>query len=385
MAINHICFICPDYPTYDDPVFTFIRQLVCEVSDMGIKCSVIAPQSITKAIIRKKKRRPFFWQDISEENNKIDIYQPSYFSFSNTKIFGISLSSVFAQKAIIKSFDKINIKPDILYAHFWHSGIPASIIGREYNIPVFVASGESKICVNDLYKNKMVYENLRNVKGVICVSRKNMQESLELKLAPKYKMKVIPNAINNKVFYPMNRSEVRKKLNYKEDDFIVAFTGTFDHRKGVLRLSEAVQKVNGVKSIYIGSGELNPQEEGILFKGKLPHDQIVTYLNAADVFVLPTLAEGCCNAIIEAMACGLPIISSNLSFNDDILDDTNSIRIDSNDINQIAKAIQYLKDNPEVRQNMAKASLKKARELNIENRAKKIIEFLMEMVECNVL
>src|SRR5690606_33177489 len=129
-------------------------------------------------------------------------------------------------------------------------------------------------------------------------------------------------------------------------------------------------------SIYIGSGELQPFGNDILFSGRLPHEEIVEYLNAADVFVLPTLAEGCSNAIIEAMACGLPIISSNLPFNDEILDESNSIRIDSNNVEEIANAINYLKENPTKRIKMSTSSLEKARELNINNRAKKIISFI---------
>ena len=81
-------------------------------------------------------------------------------------------------------------------------------------------------------------------------------------------------------------------------------------------------------------------------------------MNAADVFVLPTLAEGCCNAILEAMACGLPIISSNLPFNWDILNDKNSILIDPNNINQIADAIQRLRDSPKLRSEMSEEALK---------------------------
>jgi len=378
MDINHICFIVPNYPTRQEPVYTFVRQLVCALADLGIKCSVVAPQSITKIFLQKRKKRPFFWQDISEENNKIDIYQPTYFSFSNIKIFGTSLSSIFFQQAVVSTFKKAKIKPDIIYAHFWHCGVIAGIIGDRYNLPVFVATGESKIWVNNLYREKKIHRSLKNIKGVICVSSKNLQESIDLKLASKEKMKVIPNAIDSKKFYFIDKVKARKKLGFKEDDFIVAFTGSFNHRKGVLRLAEAVQKLEDVKSIYLGSGKLKPRGEGILYIGRVPHDQIVYYLNAADVFVLPTLAEGCCNAIIEAMACGLPIISSNLPFNDDILDENNSIRIDSNDINQIANAIQYLKENPLVRERMSKASLEKAKQYDIRNRAEKIIEFIRE-------
>jgi len=381
MNLKHICFIVPGYPTDEEPVYTFVKQLVCSVADLGIKCSVIAPQSITNTFFRRKKIRPFHWQDISDKNYKVDIYQPRYISLSNIKIFNTSISSIFSQRAIINTFNKIKINPDVLYAHFWHSGVVAGIIGKKYNIPVFVATGESRISIVDKYREKKLLDSLEDIKGVICVSTKNMEESINLGLAPKEKMVVIPNSINNKLFYHIDKKEARKELGFNQDDFIVAFTGSFTHRKGVLRVSEAIKKLDNVKSIYIGSGKQRPNDDGILFCGRLPHHKIVKYLNAADVFVLPTLAEGCCNAIIEAMACGLPIISSNKSFNDDILNEKNSIRIDSNNVDEIANAIQYLKENHEVRNEMGKASLEKAKELDINKRAQKIIQFIKERSE----
>ncbi len=376
--IKHICFIVPDYPIDSEPVYTFVRQLICSIADLGIKCSVIAPQSITKKWIRGKKKRPFFWKDTSEHNKQVDIYQPTFMSFSNISVFGTSISNVLSQRAIIKTFDKIKINPDILYAHFWHIGVTAGIIGKKYNLPVFIATGESKICAKDIFNDKNITKSLKNINGVICVSTKNMQESLDLNLVPKERMIVIPNAIDNKKFYQIDKNEARKRLGYEKNDFIVAYTGAFIHRKGVLRLSKAIEKNDEVKAIYIGAGELIPKGKSILFCGPLRHNQIVNYLNAADVFVLPTLAEGCCNAIIEAMACGLPIISSNLSFNDDILDDHNSIRVDCNNIDQIAEAIRYLKDNSKIREQMANASLAKVKNLDIYSRTQKIIKFIRE-------
>lgn len=121
----------------------------------------------------------------------------------------------------------------------------------------------------------------------------------------------------------------------------------------------------------------------MLFDGRLLQQDIPVYLNAADVFVLPTLAEGCCNAIIEAMACGLPIISSNLPFNWDVLNDKNSILIDPNNIKQIADAIQRLRDCPELRFKMSEEALKTARELTIDKRAMRIIEFINNKISNN--
>jgi teichuronic acid biosynthesis glycosyltransferase TuaC len=378
MALNRICFIVPGYPKEDEPVYTFVKQLISSIADQGIQCQVIAPQNLTKIFFGKRKKRPFFWQDASEGNNKIDIFQPLFLSFSKLTIGRISISMMFNQIAVMRAFKKFKKKPDVLYGHFWPNGVTAGYLGEKFNIPFFVASGESRIKVKELFLDQTIHKNTKNIKGVICVSSKNLQESFDLGLAPKEKMTVIPNAINNNLFYPMDKNEVRKKLGFNESDFIVIFIGAFIHRKGVLRLSEAIQQLNDVKAIYIGAGKQKPYGDDILFSGKLPHNEIVYYLNAADVFVLPTLAEGCCNAIIEAMACGLPVISSDLPFNDDILDMHNSIRVDVNNTGQLADAIKYLRNNPNIREKMSKASLVKAKEFDIHQRARKIIDFIIE-------
>jgi len=96
----------------------------------------------------------------------------------------------------------------------------------------------------------------------------------------------------------------------------------------------------------------------------------------ADVFVLPTLAEGCNNAIIEAMACGLPIISSNLPFNWDVLDANNSILVDPMSVEDIASAIKALKDDKTRKESMSKAALSTAAELTTDKRAERIINFI---------
>src|SRR5699024_7768166 len=140
------------------------------------------------------------------------------------------------------------------------------------------------------------------------------------------KIKVIPNGFRPERFYPRSKIESREKFGLPKDKFIVAFVGSFDHRKGSRRLDEAVDQLDSVYSIYAGKGEMPPQSTKCLYQNTVNNEDLPYFYSAADAFVLPTLNEGCCNAIIEAMACGLPIVSSNRPFNDDILDESCSIR-----------------------------------------------------------
>lgn len=378
--MHKICIVVNGYPTKEDPSFAFIRPLVVEFADNGFDCSVVAPQSFFESLKNRKKKRPVHWFDETEDGRRIEIFQPKYLSISNLKFFGFCISDFFRRKKVNKVINKIIVNPDVIYAHFWDSGIiAASVCGK---VPVFVATGESSIWADDKFSSTYINSVLVNVKGVVAVSSKNLEES-KSKGFLKYKPAtvVLPNAFNPVDFFRKDKANCRKKLGYGENDFIIAFVGIFNERKGVARLVEAAKLVPNSKLILIGSGKTVPESDQIIFQGRVPHNEIVNYLSSADVFVLPTLAEGCCNAIVEAMACGLPIISSNLPFNDDILDDDCSIRINPNSIEEIADAIKKLKENSMLRLKMAEASLKKSSRFTIDERAKKIISFMNKYFE----
>lgn len=381
MKNKKICFITNGYPTKEDPSYAFIRPVVESLADMGMECSVIAPQSVTGSFFRGRKSRPYMWKDITKGGNRIQIYQPRCFTVSNMKLFGHPLSTLLKDLAIQKCFKRNKIVADVLYGHFWDCGISAAKLAEKNAINnVVVASGESEIRAFRYYKKQTIEKYLSFIKGVICVSTKNLDESRNAGLLiHNPKTIVLPNAIDEERFYKDSKSNAREKLGFGQEEVIAVFVGAFIERKGVMRVVEAVEQVDGLKLILIGNGEQNPMSDKILFSGRVPHGEIVTYLNAADMFVLPTLAEGCCNAIVEALACGLPVVSSNLSFNDDILTDENSIRINPNNIDAIAEAMKKLKNNPAIRESMAQAALETAKNLTIQKRAENILAFIDKM------
>lgn len=372
-----ICIISGGYPTKDNPEYAFIQPLAWAMADAGAQCSVIAPQSVTERVIRHKKKRPYKWTDKSPNGGTVSVYQPDYVSASKLKLFDVGVSTYLRDRSIIKCFKKEKISADVLYGHFWNRAMAACKLAKMHPAPVYAVSGESKISLFSDYGKKDIDALLPMVKGVICVSTKNLDESRDLGLLlHNPEIAVIPNAVNPSEFYKMPKDEAREKLGIGANERVAVFVGAFCERKGVLRTVEAVEKVPDLKLILIGSGEQKPQSGRIIFSGRAAHNEIAKYLNAADMFVLPTLAEGCCNAVVEAMACGLPIVSSNLPFNDDVLDENNSIRINPKNIDEIADALRLLSENAQLREKLSQGSLRTAAELVIDKRCEKIMNFM---------
>ena len=369
--INHICFVVEGYPTDDNPEFAFIKPLVFSIADMGIKCTVISPQSITNALVHKKRLRAKKWIDNTGNGNSVVIYQPKTLTFSNRFEWLNRKNTTRCIKSIIK---KELLNPDVVYGHFWHSAVQGYLAFRDK--PIVVATGESNIWVDEVFDRSITNDALKYIIGVIAVSQKNVDESKELGLLNNNPCILIaPNAIDSKLFYHYDKIEARLKVGIGLKDTVGVFVGEFSERKGSERVLAAAKAIPELKLLMIGRGELSDMSQ-VAFKGTLPHDQIVDYLNASDFFVLPTLAEGCSNAIVEAMACGLPIISSDEPFNNELLDSTNSIRINPKSVEEISNAMKKLSTDENYRESLSSGSIKKANNLTINARAKSIVQFI---------
>lgn len=371
-----ICIVSFDYPDSKRDIFPFVKQLVCEFANQGHDCYVIAPYSISKNRLKDKEDNVY----TKINNGSVTVLRPSYISTSNLHIGKFYLTDFLHKRAVERAFKKLPKDIDCIYAHFWKSAIEVAPYAIRNNIPLFIATGESEIPESSVSKSYDKY--YKYISGVICVSSKNRDESISKGLTTIDKCIVVPNAINNKVFHLMDKTQCRDELNLPHNAFIVTTIGWFSKRKGTKILSNALDKLSDsdIHSIFIGKGSDTPDCNNILYKGTVAHHEIPKYLNASDVFVLPTLKEGCCNAIIEAMACGLPIISSDLSFNHDILDQSNSILIDPTNEDEIANAIKHLKQDSDLLYNLSQQSLNTANNLTIDNRASTIIQFIRQRV-----
>ena len=381
---KEICFILDSYPTKTTNGCIFAKHLICAIADLGYDCAVIAPRLAGRGLLQKAERIPYKTQESTANGSTIRIYRPYYLHLSSRKQT-MKLSMDNHYRSVLRTIRREKLRPDLVYGHFiYQCGLTAARVGEKLGIPAYCACGENSL---RLEKDSLPYATglhhhgwqsiLSKLSGMICVSGNNEKLLLENGfIGDPMRTGIFPNGVDETKFYPMDKAACRKALGFPKDAFIVAYTGTFSANKGVDRLSSALKTCNNVYSVFMGQGALEPNCENILFQGRVPNDQVVTYLNAADVFVLPTRGEGCCNAIVEALSCGLPVISSDLPFNDDILSAENSLRVDVEDVSALQQSIQRLQQDAALRQALAQGALTSSAALKIRQRAVRILEFM---------
>lgn len=359
----------------------FFQNLIFAMADMGVNCTVISPVPVTKYRLSVTRIK---YKTIHRTANgaEITVYYPRYVSASSKQIGSFNtekLSEKWFEDSIMKAVKKIDKQFDFVYGHFFlYGGLAAVRVGKYLGIPSFIAYGEcdfeTQVKQTYGYPKK---EQLNGLTGIISVSSKNTKELNDLGIVNGVPIITAPNSTDLKLFYKKNKAECRKKLELPQDKFIVGFVGGFIERKGDKRLLEAINQIDGVYGAFAGRGDNPPTGEKVVFCKALKHETVSDFLNAIDVFCLPTLSEGSCNAIVEAMACGCPIISSNLPFNDDALDESNSIRINPSSVNEISEAIKCFYNNREYLDRIALKCLEKSQQFRIEDRALKILNFIM--------
>lgn len=373
----NVIVISDNYPSSRIPnKGAFVYNLVQELSRHH-DVTVVAPVKFNE-LFRKKSKAGY-------GNEKCNVYRPLYFSFSNKNILGFNtkvLSSYFRNKAVNRCLNHLPFKPDIIYAHFLGNAQSGLAYVIKNKIPLVIASGEA--FYPELSKGrKDTFKKLKeHANHVICVAETNRKSLIELGFDEK-KMTIIPNAVDYSLFKPMDKGKCKEKLGIPSHKFVAGFVGYFNHRKGPNRIIEAIQKLNDpeIQLVCVGGREnLKPNDFTITIP-PVGNYQLPEIYNAFDIFVLPTLSEGHCNAIEEAKACTIPVISSMGTSVETQIDETTGILINPMNTDEIAEAIKKLKSNNNLRETMNENLKAKRGDHSIENRAKLISSLLISMVE----
>lgn len=239
---------------------------------------------------------------------------------------------------------------------------------------------------NTIYIRILVRFVLKHATKIIA-STNNMKK-LELKYCDR-EISVIPIGINSYKYKDLIMNNSRKKLGIKNEDTIIMFVGRLNPIIGVVYIIRAMEEIityqYKIKLIIIGdrternvlenhTKELN-FENNIEIKGIKQNKLIRYYMSSADVFILPSLREGLVNASLEAMAAGIPIVTTIAGGNPDtIINNVNGLFIKTKNSHQIAlKIILLFKDN-KYRNTMSKNNLKTVKDYSWKRVVDKIDE-----------
>jgi len=297
----NILFITQVYPNKNNPgIAIFLKQLVDSFKNNGNNIKVLKPTNT----------RNFKNQTLEYE----ETYCTKFLSLGDKYFRHFTLIS-FIFSSILFLFN-IKKKPDFIYGKFlYFSGGACFFIKKFFGIPYFIDIGESNIFY---YKNKLdiflMRKFLSYADGIICVSEKLKTQIMSCNV-DESKVLLAKNTVDNSKFKVLNPSYARKVLGLNNDDFIIVFVGHFNYRKGPDRLLKAVETGNfpkHVKIVFLGTGDIDLESDRILFKGEVATENLIFWLNASNLFALPTIAEGNSNAINEALSLGIPIICSNI-------------------------------------------------------------------------
>lgn len=263
-----------------------------------------------------------------EDISGIDTYHPRYFMIPKV---GRSLYGLFFYLSLRKFVKNVqeDFKFDLIFATWaYPDGFGSFLIARALRKPIFIKVHGSDIDVHTKYwlRRKMIGYALRNSNKVVAVSSA-LKEKIAGMGIPKDKIAVISNGVDSNLFKPMSQKECREKLNLPHDKKIILYIGNLKKDKGVIDLLEAYHKLDKLQKdgnilVFVGEGtlrnELEEKAAGLMLNGAVRfagtrfHNEIPIWINASDVFCLPSLHEGCPNVVLEALSCGKPVVATEV-------------------------------------------------------------------------
>lgn len=374
-----ILVISSNYPSQIFPeVGTFVYKIIQQFVAQGEEIIVISPQ---KKNYRTKKKGGSYGKEHAI------VYRPRHWSFSNIRFLKwntYSLTSYFQSRSIKRSVKENDIKYDVVYCHFISSALLYLKAFPLSSKPVFVAVGEYRNIdiVRGYYDLESYNTSIKKIKGFIAVSPQVKNKLIQIGINEETII-VAPNATDTNHFKPAeNKGVLRRELGLPENRKLIIFVGRFLHNKGPLRILEAIKDFKKeVGLIFLGAGPQKLEGENIVFQGPVPNSDVSKYMAASDLFVLPTLHEGSSNVIVEAMASGLPIISSDIPEIKVQCDQSFSILVDPLSEEEIGKAIRSIIFDDKKLTEMGARALSHSENFNIEKRALKILNFIKDKIK----
>jgi glycosyltransferase involved in cell wall biosynthesis len=310
--------------------------------------------------------------------------------FQNANSLSISIPGFVTEFPFFLTFKQIltSVDPDIVHINClpFLTTLQAARIAKKCSKKTLiqvhgVVGGRGSLfgLFQEIYNSTASKIALNTVDKVICLTNGDARKTVRYGCPPN-KITIIPNGVDTSEYSP---------IGIEENDHMLLWCGRFIQQKGLDTLITAMKIVNEkdpkVKLIMTGDGPLLPkiyrqvQKSGlsnnVALLGRVPRKDIAVLMNRASVFVLPSLYEGMPYVLLEAMACGKPVIGTNISgINDIICNRYNGLIVPPKDSHRLSMAILELINEKQYRRKLGQ----NARNLMVEKYSWNAVTNLIE-------
>ena len=264
-----------------------------------------------------------------EHRHGFEVHHPRYFLPPRV---GMSLAPYALYQAAKREVARLMADGpgfDLIDAHYLYpDGVAAGWLGRHFGLPVVAtARGSDVTQLPDFARpRRLILRMVAEVDALITVSA-GLRDALIGLGAPPGKITVLRNGVDLEAFRPADRAAARAQLGL--DGPTLLSVGHLIERKGHHRAVAALRELPGWRLLIVGDGpergrlEALAAELGVADRvgllGARPHHALPALYTAADALVLASSREGWANVLLEAMACGTPVVASPIPGNPEVV------------------------------------------------------------------
>jgi teichuronic acid biosynthesis glycosyltransferase TuaC len=246
-------------------------------------------------------------------------------------------------------------RPDLVLAYWLYpEGFGALLAGHKLGVPVVGgARGSDLHRPPDPVSRYLLRRTLRGMDGVLAVSKEMRGRAIEYGVAPD-RIRAIPNGCDTTLFHPADRGEARRELGIAPEEEIILFVGHLIPGKGLAELVDAFAVLAAerprLRLVCVGEGSWKSEwserlqalrlTDRLRLPGACPPSAVARWMAACDVFCLPSHSEGCPNVVIEALACGRPVVATGVGATPDLVDGAHGIVVPPRDAPALTAALR---------------------------------------------
>jgi teichuronic acid biosynthesis glycosyltransferase TuaC len=293
-----------------------------------------------------------------ENRHGIQVFHPRYLVIPKIgmRIAPYSLASV--GWAMVRRLIRNGMSFDMIDAHYLYpDAVAAARLGKLLNIPVVATARGSDITqiANLPGPRADIQQALQDIQHVITVSEALRKGVIALGKNPS-EVTTLRNGVDIDVFKPLDKEECRIKLGIRGGYCLLSVGHLIERKRHHLAI-EAIAGLDNATLYILGNG---PERDSLLqlasklgvvdrvkLVGSVPHAELSTWYSAADAIFLCSSREGWANVLLESMACGTPVIASDIPGNDEVVrEDAAGIIVKTNDAAGFIDAANKLFLNP---------------------------------------